>query len=92
MNQQDQFIPHLIVSDGLAALEFYKATFGATEGDRMMAPDGKRLMHGEVVLDGAKAAVVNRQRRSAEHPFALRLSSTMPTALLRAQSQAERVC
>ena len=57
MHRQDQFIPHLIVSNGLAALEFYKATFGAEEGDRMMAPDGKRLMHGEVVLDGHKIFV-----------------------------------
>jgi PhnB protein len=54
MNREDQFIPHLIVSDGLAALEFYKNTFGAELGDSMMAPDGKRLMHGEVVLDGHK--------------------------------------
>ena len=57
MHRQDQFIPHLIVSDGLAALEFYQTTFGAAEGDRMMAPDGKRLMHGEVVLDGHKIFV-----------------------------------
>jgi PhnB protein len=55
--QQDQFIPHLICSDGLGALEFYKTVFGADEGDRMMAPDGKRLMHGEVVLDGHKMFV-----------------------------------
>jgi PhnB protein len=54
MNQEDQFIPHLIVSDGLAALEFYKAAFSAEEGHRMMAPDGKRLMHGEIILDGHK--------------------------------------
>lgn len=54
MDREDQFIPHLIVSDGLAALEFYKSTFGAELGDKMMAPDGKRLMHGEVVLDGHK--------------------------------------
>ena len=54
MNQEDQFIPHLIVSDGLAALEFYKNAFGAEEGHRMMAPDGKRLMHGEIMLDGHK--------------------------------------
>ena len=54
MNREDQFIPHLIVSDGLAALEFYKETFGAEEGDNMMAPDGKRVMHGELVLDGHK--------------------------------------
>ena len=54
MNQADQFIPHLIVSDGLAALEFYKNAFGAEEGHRMMAPDGKRLMHGEIMLDEHK--------------------------------------
>ncbi len=54
MHREDQFIPHLIVSDGIAALEFYKNTFGAEVGDNMMAPDGKRLMHGEVLLDGHK--------------------------------------
>jgi PhnB protein len=54
MHRNDQFIPHLIVSDGHAALKFYKAVFGAEDGDIMMAPDGKRLMHGEIVLDGHK--------------------------------------
>ena len=54
MHRKDQFIPHLIVSDGLAALEFYKKVFGAEGGDSMMAPDGKRLMHGEIVLEGHK--------------------------------------
>jgi PhnB protein len=57
MNREDQFIPHLIVSDGLAALEFYKTVFGAEEGDRMMAKDDKRLMHGEITLDGHKLFV-----------------------------------
>lgn len=54
MHREDQFIPHLIVSDGLAALKFYTEVFGAEEGDKMMAQDGKRLMHGEIVLDGHK--------------------------------------
>jgi PhnB protein len=54
MQRADQFVPHLIVSDGQAALKFYKEVFGAEEGDCMMAPDGKRLMHGEIVLDGHK--------------------------------------
>jgi PhnB protein len=54
MSRDDQFIPHVIVSDGPAALKFYKEVFGAEEGDNMMAPDGKRLLHGEVVLDGHK--------------------------------------
>jgi len=50
----DQFIPHLIVSDGMAALKFYAEVFGAAEGHNMMARDGKRLMHGELELDGHK--------------------------------------
>ncbi len=54
MQREDQFIPHLIVSDGLAALKFYQEVFGAVEGDSMMAPDGQRLLHGEIVLDGHK--------------------------------------
>ena len=54
MNHTDQFIPHVFVSNGHAAMEFYKAVFLATEGEKMLAPDGKRLMHGEVLLDGHK--------------------------------------
>ena len=38
MAQEDQFIPHLIVSDGMAALRFYQEVFGATAGHNMMAP------------------------------------------------------
>ena len=62
MPREDQFIPHLIVSDGMAALKFYKEVFGAEEGHNMMAPDGKRLMHGEIVLDGHKFFVSDEFR------------------------------
>jgi PhnB protein len=54
MTRADQFIPHLIVSDGIAALKFYKEVFGGEEGDIMLAPDGRRVMHGEIVLDDHK--------------------------------------
>jgi PhnB protein len=64
MSKEDQFIPHLIVSDGRAALEFYKTVFRAEEGDSMMAPDGKRLMHGEIVLDGHKFFVSDQFEES----------------------------
>lgn len=57
MQRDDQFIPHVIVSDGQAALKFYKEAFGAEEGDNMMAPDGKRLLHGEIIVDGHKLFV-----------------------------------
>jgi len=54
MNRDDQFIPHLIDKDGMAALKFYQEVFGAEPGHNMMAPDGKRLMHGELMLEGHK--------------------------------------
>ena len=57
MQREDQFIPHLCVSDGLAALEFYKSVFGAEEGHRMISQDGKKLMHGEIIVDGHKCFV-----------------------------------
>jgi PhnB protein len=64
MARVDQFIPHLIVSDGPRALRFYKDVFGAEEGDNMMAPDGKRLMHGEIVLDGHKLFISDQFSKS----------------------------
>lgn len=54
MSKEDQFIPHLIVSDGMAALKFYSEVLGAEAGHTMMAQDGKRVMHGELLLDGHK--------------------------------------
>ncbi len=54
MHREDQFIPQLIVSNGCAALNFYKEAFGAEEVDRMMTPDGKKLIHGELILDRHK--------------------------------------
>ena len=48
--------PHLVVSDAAAALEFYKKALGATETMRMPAEDGKRLMHSEITVNGAKSS------------------------------------
>ncbi len=53
----DQFVPHLVVSDGMAALQFYREVFGGEFGHNMMSPDGARLMHGEIELDGHKLFV-----------------------------------
>jgi uncharacterized glyoxalase superfamily protein PhnB len=39
---------HIIVDDGLKALEFYKLALGAQETMRLMAPDGKSLMHAQM--------------------------------------------
>ena len=45
--------PHLIVTGGVAALDFYVKAFGGVEvHERVMAEDRTRLMHGEVMISG----------------------------------------
>lgn len=44
--------PHITVSDAKAAIEFYKKAFGATELNRHAAPDGKRIMHAALDVNG----------------------------------------
>ena len=45
--------PHLFVSNAAAAIEFYKKAFDAEEITRHAAPDGKRIMHAALVVNGA---------------------------------------
>jgi PhnB protein len=42
--------PHIVVSDGVAAIEFYKKAFGAKENSRLMGPDGKSVMHAQLTI------------------------------------------
>jgi PhnB protein len=48
---------HLVVHDGAAALDFYKKALGANEVMRLPAEDGRRLMHSEIEVNGAKVFV-----------------------------------
>jgi PhnB protein len=57
MKREDQFIPHLVVNNGLAAIDFYKKVLGAEAGHTMMSPDGTKVLHGEIILDGHKLFV-----------------------------------
>lgn len=41
-------IPHLVVSDGAAAVAFYEKAFGAKLEEKHLAEDGKRFMHAHV--------------------------------------------
>ena len=50
-------IPHLVVDDAAAALEFYKKALGAEEVMRLPADDGKRLMHSEIKVGDARIFV-----------------------------------
>jgi PhnB protein len=45
--------PHLFVSNAAAAIEFYKKAFDAEEITRHAAPDGKRIMHAALAVNGA---------------------------------------
>lgn len=45
-------LPHLVVDDGAAAIDFYVKAFGATELGRMPGPDG-RLVHAAVQINGS---------------------------------------
>lgn len=47
--------PHLTIAGGraAAAIDFYTAAFAAAEQTRMLADDGKRLMHAHLIINGA---------------------------------------
>ncbi|PCC68032.1 Glyoxalase/Bleomycin resistance protein/Dioxygenase superfamily protein [Nannocystis exedens] len=51
-------IPHLVVRDGAAALEFYAKAFGAEEILRLHEPDG-RVAHAELSLFGGSISVAS---------------------------------
>ena len=46
-------IPHIVVDDAAAALDFYKKALGAEEVRRLPAEDGKRLMHAAMKIGEA---------------------------------------
>ena len=48
----DGLIPHLTCDGCAEAIEFYKQAFGAEEISRAPAPDGKRIMHAAMKIDG----------------------------------------
>lgn len=46
--------PHLVVDGAMKAIEFYVKGLGAKEVMRVPAEDGKRLMHAEISVNGAR--------------------------------------
>jgi len=48
----DSLIPYLVVRNAAKAIEFYGKLFGATQIERMDAPDGSRIMHAELKIRG----------------------------------------
>ena len=42
--------PHIVVTDGAKAIEFYKEAFGTQELSRLLTPDGKTVMHAQLKI------------------------------------------
>lgn len=45
-------MPYLTVSDAAGAIAFYVEAFGAEEIERALTPDGQKVMHAEVAVNG----------------------------------------
>jgi PhnB protein len=52
MSDFPTFIPHIVVSNAAAAIEFYKAAFGAEELARHAAPNSEKVMHASLKING----------------------------------------
>jgi len=50
---QQSVTPYLVVSSGEHAIAFYKKAFGAEELYRMPTPDGQRIMHASLKINGS---------------------------------------
>jgi uncharacterized glyoxalase superfamily protein PhnB len=57
--EQQGLIPHLVCEGCAQAIEFYKKAFGAIEVCRVPAPDGRRIMHAAVHIDGRAVFLVD---------------------------------
>jgi len=52
MSDRPKFIPYIVVSNAAAAIDFYKAAFGAVELTRHAAPNSDKLMHASLSING----------------------------------------
>jgi uncharacterized glyoxalase superfamily protein PhnB len=52
-------IPHLVCHPCAEAIEFYQRAFGAKVVVCLPAPDGRRIMHAEVLIDGKPVYLVD---------------------------------
>ncbi len=51
--------PHIVVKGASEAIEFYKKAFGAREVGRMPGPDGKSIMHADIIIGDSHLMLVD---------------------------------
>ncbi len=56
--------PDLWVTGGLEAIEFYQKAFGARERSRMMDPDGRTVMHAELMIGDSTIMLADENPRN----------------------------
>jgi PhnB protein len=71
-------IPYLIVHDAIAAIDFYRHAFGATEFVRLATPDGK-IMHAEIRIGEAKIMVATNKEDVLPAELQRRFAAMMQT-------------
>jgi PhnB protein len=52
MSVNPTLTPHIVVSNAAAAIDFYKAAFGAVETSRHVAPNSNKIMHASLNING----------------------------------------
>jgi PhnB protein len=53
MSESLSLSPHIVVSNAAAAIDFYKAAFGAVETVRHLAPNSGKVMHASLKIAGS---------------------------------------
>jgi len=73
--QTRALIPHLAIQGCAGAIEFYQQAFNAQEMSRLLAGDGKRIMHAAITIDGNMIMLADDfpecRGGKAVHPLAL---------------------
>src|SRR6516225_971831 len=63
--------PHLVVRGAAEAIKFYKQAFGAVEMGRMAMPDGKTIMHADLMIGDSHLFLVDEFPGASKAPEAL---------------------
>ena len=78
MENSPDLTPHLVVSNAAAAIDFYKAAFGAVEVARHVVPNTTKIMHASLTINGRPLMLNDdfaaEMKKPSETPEALGVS------------------
>lgn len=69
-----KLIPHLYVNDAAAAIDLYRRAFGAEELQRVPMPDGKKIMHAALRINGDDLYLMDAMQPSKPDGFLLHVA------------------